>query len=393
MSIINLGTYPPKQCGIAHFSSDLRCSLENRQQVLVAAVSDQEYIYKYGPEVVININQQIRQDYLRAATYINQTHSIDLVVIQHEYGIYGGVDGEYILDFVKALHKPYIVITHTVLPRPFEHQKNILQTLCSYSSAVVCMTKNSARLLQEIYDIQKQKINIIGHGVPEFKPQQASILKQKYNLADKQVISTFGLIGPGKGLELGIEAIGKLTADYKDIIFLILGQTHPMLQKQEGEGYREMLKDKVKELNIGDQVSFVNHHLTDEELGEYLYLTDIYLSPYPNMEQAVSGTLTFAVGCGRAIVSTPYAHARELLADNRGLLSAGPDPEQLATLMRSILVDPELKETLQRNAYSIGKSMTWPQTGARYDSLIRDLLQDYNEEGEKVNYAGLQALN
>ena len=393
MSIINLGTYPPKQCGIAHFSSDLRHSLENRQQVLIAAVSDQEYKYKYGSEVVININQQTRQDYIRAATYINQSNSIDLVVIQHEYGIYGGVDGEYILDFVKILHKPYIIITHTVLPRPLEHQKNILQTLCRYSSAVVCMTNNSALLLQDIYGIQAQKINIIGHGVPEFRPQPSSLLKQKYHLTDKQVISTFGLIGPGKGLELGIEAIGKLTADYKDIIFLILGQTHPMLQRQEGERYREMLIAKVEELNIYDQVIFVNHHLSDEELGEYLYLTDIYLSPYPNMEQAVSGTLTFAVGCGRAIVSTPYAHARELLADNRGLLSAGPDPEQLATLMRSILDDPELKETLQRNAYAIGKTMTWPQTGVRYDNLIKNLLQDYQVESEKVNYAGLQALN
>lgn len=388
MNLINLGTYPPKQCGIATFSMDLRKSLlPVGHQVWVGAVSDQEHQYQYGPEVVIQIRQHDRSDYLRAAAQINSNTAIDLVIVQHEYGIYGGDAGLYILDLCNALNKPFLIITHTVLPHPSESRKQVLTDLARMAAGVVCMTELSARLLHNLYEVQPEKIYTIGHGVPDFSPKPSLELKRCYGLEGMNIISTFGLIGPGKGLELGIRAMAEVLREYPDCRYLILGQTHPMLRKTEGERYRRMLEDLVMELSIGQHVQFINRFLSDEELGNYLYLTDIYLSPYPNMDQAVSGTLTFAVGCGRAIVSTPYAHARELLSNHRGLLSAEPDAVELAHLIKAILGDTELKTALQNNAAKLGQTMSWKRVGQRYSRVMEDLITTNPQEGKRFHYA------
>ncbi len=391
MKIANLGTYPPKQCGIATFSMDLRNSLlVNNVEVDIIAISDESYQYDYPAEVQFNINQSQLEDYKAAADFINKRSDINGVIIQHEYGIFGGLSGNYVLEFVKQLRKPYLVVTHTVLPKPTEEQKSILNQLCLQASGIVCMTKQSSTLLSNLYGVNKTKIQIIGHGVPYFAPQSSQELKARYNLADKQVISTFGLIGPGKGLELGIRAMAEVAPAHPEAIFLILGQTHPMLKKAEGEKYREMLEDLIEELNLTQQVKFVNKFLTDEELGEYLYLTDIYLSPYPNLDQAVSGTLTFALGCGRAIVSTAYAYAAEVLKDNRGLLAKEPRPELLAELINSILQDDKLKNRLQKNAYELGKNWSWPNIGQKYAYFLASITPTINtEEDNKLQYARL----
>lgn len=388
MTIVNLGTYPPKQCGIATFSEDLRKSLMKAgHTVLVAAVSDPEYEYEYGPETIIEISQHQRPDYIRAASQINNNKAIDLVIIQHEYGIYGGLDGSYVLDFCEALCKPFIVVCHTVLPQPDDSHYQILVDLTEQAAAVICMTENSAALLQRVYQVPSAKINLITHGVPDFLPKSSWALKKSYGLQKKNVITTFGLIGPGKGLELGIRAVAEVVKDFPDCTYLILGQTHPMLQKSEGEQYRQMLEQLVFDLGITDHVRFVNRFLSDEELGDYLYLTDIYLSPYPNLDQAVSGTLTFAVGSGRAIVSTPYAHARELLSEGRGLLSSGTDYRELAQLMKSILADPQLKGRLQNNAGRLGYTMSWTQVGRRYSQIVSQIVKHSHTEGKKIHYA------
>jgi len=389
MTVVNLGTYPPKQCGIATFSQDLRRSLMKAgHTVLVAAVSDHEYEYQYPSEVIIEIGQHQKQDYLQAASLINSHNAVDLVIIQHEYGIYGGPSGSYLLDFCRALDKPFMVVTHTVLPSPEELRYKLLAELTQQAAAVVCMTQNSADLLQRVYHVPRSKINLISHGVPEFTPKSPSALKKKYGLQGQNVISTFGLIGPGKGLELGIRAIAEVVKEYRECTYLILGQTHPMLQKSEGERYRQMLEQLVLELDIAGNVKFVNRFLTDEELGEYLYLTDIYLSPYPNLDQAVSGTLSFAVGSGRAIVSTPYAHALELLAEERGLLASKPDYLELAQLIKSILADPALKTRLQNNARQLGHTLSWIQVGRRYSQVISEILKySQKAEGKKIHYA------
>lgn len=389
MTIVNLGTYPPKQCGIATFSQDLRNSIEQcGPKVEVLCISDSSTACQYGPEVKLVINQQEKQDYYRAAHYINKNPDVKLVIIQHEYGIFGGLDGEYILGLAKRLVKPYIVITHTVLPSPKRHPQSVLHQLCSGSAATVCMTKRSARLLTDIYAIPAHLIKVISHGVPPFSLNNPTELKQKYELQGKTVISTFGLLGPGKGLELGLKALVPVIKFCPDTLYLILGQTHPVLKTREGESYRLMLANLVNELGLQHHVRFVNKFLDDVELNDYLNLTDVYLSPYPNKDQAVSGTLAFAVGAGKAIVSTAYAYALEVLANGRGLLALEANPEQLAKLIGQIIANPDLKKSLETNAYQLGKTWSWPNIGRQYCSLFASLEQGKQEEAP-VNYARL----
>ena len=381
MNIVNLGTYPPKQCGIATFSNDLRNSLIiHGHRVQVIAISDDDSIYKYPPEVILEMKQQRLSDYAAAVACINQRPDIDLLIIQHEYGIFGGEDGEYIQAMVKQLRKPYILITHTVLPVPSKRQKQILNDLCQRAAGIVCMTRLSAELLIELYEAPRELITVIAHGVPEFKRYPQSRLKAKYGLTDCPVVSTFGLIGPGKGLELGIQAVAEVIPRHPEVRYLILGQTHPMLQKYEGERYRQKLTELVDKLQISDNVIFVNKFLSDKELGEYLYMTDIYLSPYPNMDQAVSGTMAFAMGCGRAIVSTPYAYAREALDEGRGLLAKSADPHELAQLMEQVLDDQGLEKKLQKKALELGEGWTWPNVGQQYSRFFRQILNSAEKE-------------
>ena len=389
MNIVNLGTYPPKQCGIATFSNDLRNSLIiHGHRVQAIAISDEDSIYKYPQEVILEMRQQRLSDYATAVNCINQRPDIDLLIIQHEYGIFGGEDGEYIQAMVKQLHKPFILITHTVLPVPSKRQKQILNDLCQRAAGIVCMTRLSAELLIELYEAPPELITVIAHGVPEFKRYPQSRLKSKYGLSGCPVVSTFGLIGPGKGLELGIQAVAELIPRHPEVRYLILGQTHPMLQKSEGERYRQKLTELVDKLQISDNVIFVNKFLSDKELGEYLYMTDIYLSPYPNMDQAVSGTMAFAMGCGRAVVSTPYAYAREALNEGRGLLSDSADPHQLAELVERILNDHGLQKKLQKKALELGEGWTWPNVGKQYSRFFRQILNSAGEESRPL-YAEL----
>lgn len=374
MTILNVGTYPPKQCGIATFSMDLCNSLIiNKHAVQILAVSDGTFRYKYPPEVVMNINQNREADYVKAARFINHNKDIDAVVIQHEYGIYGGRDGEYILQLTGSVHKPVLVICHTVLPRPSKHQKQVLCSLCQHAGAIIAMTRNSATLLANLYEAPAEFISIIAHGVPEFKKQDSDVLKRKHHLEDRLIVSTFGLIGPGKGLEIGIRAIARAVQSHPRITYLILGQTHPMLRNSQGENYRNMLEALVAELGLEDNVLFVNKYLSNNELGEYLYLTDVYLSPYPNRDQAVSGTMAFALGCGRAIVSTPYAYACEMLNGGRGLLSRGTQPEEIASLITQIFNDDNLKRNLQEKARELGETWFWPQIGRQYSKVFANL--------------------
>ena len=388
MTIVNIGTYPPKQCGIATFSKDLYKSLLLQDNnVKIMAVFDSDFKYRYDNEVVFKIRQDKKRDYIKAAHTINNTANIDIVIIQHEYGIYGGQDGDLIIEFIKMLNKPYIVVTHTVLPNPTRNQKLVLSKLCSGASRVVCMTKRSKNLLNELYGILPSSVQVISHGVPDFKKQPQAELKEKYGLTGKTIISTFGLIGPGKGIELGIKALAAIIEEFPLAHYLILGKTHPMLQKYEGEKYRDMLENLVSSLQIENNVHFINKFLSDAELGEYLYLTDVYLSPYPNKDQAVSGTLAFAVGCGRAIVSTPYSYAAEVLADGQGLLAAEAEPELLAELIKQILSNPELKSSLMKKAHELGETWNWPNIGKSYTNLINNILT--LQEEKRFKYVGL----
>lgn len=391
MYIVNIGTYPPKQCGIATFSMDLRRSLVlNGNSVSIISISDETHEYVYPPEVIFNIRQHHKSDYLKAAQLINASQRIDLVIIQHEYGIYGSQDGELIMDLVKLLRRPYVLVTHTVLPQPSKYQKQILNYLCHRAAGIVCMTHRSANMLADLYEAPREVTSVIAHGVPVFPVQTSAKLKERFHFEDREIISTFGLIGPGKGLELGIRAMQEVCQEFPQAHYLILGQTHPMLKKLEGERYRDMLEKLVDDLGLEQNISFVNRFLSDQELGEYLYLTDIYLSPYPNRDQAVSGTLAFAMGCGRAVVSTSYSYALEVLGQGRGLIASNPEPKELASLVLSILKDTDLKQRLQTAAFSKGKSWTWPNVGKEYTRFFQRIIDNtlLNEE-KGVSYAKL----
>ncbi|HHV35358.1 MAG TPA: glycosyltransferase [Syntrophomonadaceae bacterium] len=375
MNFVNVSTYYPRQCGLASFSQDLRDSLVKAgHKVWIAAISDKPYTY--SAEVYCDIQQDAKEDYVAAARLINNSPHIQMVILQHEYGIFGGRDGEFVIDFVTHLEKPFLLVTHTVLPRPMPGQRVILQILARQAAAVISMSRRSAHLLEKVYGVPEEKIALIPHGVPAFERKDREALKMLYGYTGRQVITTFGLIGPSKGLEIGIEAVKRLVDKHPDVLYIIAGKTHPVLLEKEGESYREGLIEMCADMGLDKHVQFVNHFLEVEELGDYLYMTDVYLSPYPNRDQAVSGTLAYAVGCGRAIVSTPYEYALDVLKKQRmGLVAPEAAPGTLSKLMGKVLSKQSLKMSLEKKASSYGETIRWPGVAVRYADLAREVVK------------------
>ncbi|MBZ0099529.1 MAG: glycosyltransferase, partial [Taibaiella sp.] len=315
-----LSTYPPQECGLATFTRDLVTAMGGIgiNDTEVIAVSDTDGL-SYDSKVTAGIRKNYRGDYVKAALRLNASN-VDLLMVEHEYGIFGGDRGEYLLDLVDNLEIPVVTTLHTILSEPDTKQRSIINALGKKSEKIITMAGNTKQLLQTIYGVDPWKIDVIHHGVPKIIIESKETLKKKYGCQNKQVISTFGLIGPGKGLEYGIEAISKIIGDKSDILYLILGQTHPAL-KEEGAGYRNKLEELVKKLELDDNVRFINKYLSVDEIIQYLQLSDIYMTPYTGKDQAVSGTLAYAVGYGKAIVSTPYLYAKEMLSEGRGMLA------------------------------------------------------------------------
>jgi len=375
LNIAFLSTYPPRECGLATFTQDLVRELDrvaslNRPKVI--AVSDNDY--NYGSRVVMELRQRDRESYIKTAKAINDS-SIELLVIEHEYGIFGGEAGEYILDIANNLNIPIITTLHTVLSCPSEKQREILRALGEKSEKIVTMAKNSKELLESVYGIASDKIEVIHHGVPHRVLEPREKLKEKNGLSGRFVISTFGLLSPGKGLEYGIEAIARVVKEYKNVVYLILGQTHPCVKRESGEVYREKLMEMVDKLGIKEHVRFVDKYLTKDEIIQYLQLSDIYMTPYLGKEQAVSGTLAYAVGCGRVIVSTPYSYAKEMLSEGRGLLAEFGDPDSLAREIIYVMENPEAKREMEEKTLSVGRTMTWENVANHYAKLFTNTLE------------------
>ncbi|HOP71617.1 MAG TPA: glycosyltransferase family 4 protein [Thermoclostridium caenicola] len=370
-----LSTYPPRACGLATFTQDLVRELDKvglLRKPRVIAVSDDKY--SYSDRVMMELLQHDRDSYVSTADAINHS-DIELLVIEHEYGIFGGKSGEYILDLVDRLQIPFITTLHTVLPKPTRKQKEILKKLCEKSARIVTMASNTVPILEKVYHIDPSKVEVIHHGVPYRIVPTREKLKEKHGLSGRNVVSTFGLISPGKGLEYGIEAIAKVAKTHKDIIYLILGQTHPCIRKKSGETYRKKLIKLVDKYGINDHVRFVDKYLTKDEIIQYLQMSDIYMTPYLGKDQAVSGTLAYAVGYGRVIVSTPYSYAKEMLAEGRGLLAEFRDAESLARQIRYVLDHPEAKKEMEQKTLNLGRTMMWPNVANQYTSLIIDTIE------------------
>lgn len=338
----------------------------------VIAISDQPG-YSYGPEVIGEIRQDCPTDYRGAADYLNRTR-IPVVNLHHEYGIFGGEYGSYVLEFSERLERPLVVTLHTILSEPLPDHCRIIQGLANTARALVVMTECGRELLASRYGVDPRLVHVIPHGVPAVRAWNRREIRRRLGLAGREVLCTFGLINPGKGIEFMLHALPGVVTRHPRIIYLVLGQTHPVVKRLYGEAYREHLNQLAVQLGIDAHVRFVDTYLSEAELTDYLLATDVYVTPYLGADQIVSGTLAYAVGLGKAIVSTPYLYAQELLGQRRGLLVPFRDPEALENALNRILDSAHLRYLLQKRALSLGITMTWPRVGARYASLFREVM-------------------
>lgn len=373
-----VGNYLPRLCGIATFTSDLSEALAhklpNPENVIVIAMDDIEEGYNYPERVKFEIRENIIKDYINAADFLN-LNQIDTVILQHEYGIFGGKDGINIIHMLKNLKIPTIITLHTVLSKPSDEQRAIIQEMAKYSQKFVVMAHKAKKILNTIYKIPDSMISIISHGIPDIPFVDPIFYKDKFGLEHKRVILTFGLIGPSKGIEYMIEALPKIIEKHDNVIYIILGVTHPGLLRTHGEEYRHLLQMKVKNLGLEDYVQFHNKFVDLETLTEYLIATDIYMTPYLSKEQITSGTLAYAVGAGNAVVSTPYLYAEELLASGRGRLVPFRDSESISKEINELLTNEHKRNTIRKKAYLHGRSMVWKEVAERYLNVVSEVFE------------------
>jgi len=371
MKFAYIGTYPPRQCGIGTFTKNLLSSMVNyvetdgkKHEAIVVAINDLNQNYEYPEEVKFTLRQEHQRDYIQAAKFINYSGS-DICILEHEYGIYGGESGVYILPLLHRLEIPLMVTLHTVVKNPSYIEKAILKEIGKMADLIVVMSQKAIRFLTDVYQIPFEKIVQLEHGVPDlqFNPE---LIKKEFNLENKKVLLTFGLISRNKGIETVIRALPQVVKKHPNTIYLILGRTHPSVIRHSGEEYRSYLKILVKTLNLENNVFFFNEFVNQKDLFRYLYATDIYITPYLNEAQITSGTLSYAVGTGAAVISTPYWHAQELLADGRGRLFDFNNFNQLAQILLELLDKPDVLKTLRKKAYDYGRNITWPKIGQKY---------------------------
>jgi len=375
VKIAFLSTYPPRECGIATFTKSLVKIFEGlyvKNQVKILAISDSKK--QYSPRVIFDIDQFDPKSYVEAARAINKS-SIEVVVIQHEYGIFGGEDGKYILKFMENVNKPVIVNFHTALRDHSEHRKKLTQRIIDLSSAIVLMTNNSKKIMQETFHIEPSKIKIVPHGVPNVRFDEKKSSKEMLGFKDRKVLMTFGLINRGKGIENAIEAMAEIVKKHPEALYLIVGATHPTILKREGESYRRELEKLVEKYDLKSNIQFVNRYLDYDELVEYLKAADIYLAPQLNFKQAVSGTLSYAIGCGCAVVSSPTSHATGVLAQGRGVVVM-PESENISREVIKLLDSPKVMEVMAFKAYKYARDMVWPSAGLAHLKVIESYMFD-----------------
>jgi len=380
MKLAYIGTYPPRECGIGAFTNNLfnsmlvnKRSREKGYEGFVVALNDIDLTYKYPEEVKLTIRQERQEDYLDAVKFINLSGA-DLCILEHEFGILGGQSGVYILPLLHRLKVPLIVTLHTILKTPSYNEKAVLKEICKMAHKIVAMSHKAIEFLADIYNVPEEKIVFIEHGVPDIHFSQEKS-KREFKLESKKVLLTFGFIGRNKGIETVIKALPKVVEKHPDVFYIVLGKTHPNVLRHSGEEYRIFLMRLVKNLQLENHVLFLNEFIDEQYLFKYLYASDIYITPYLNEAQITSGTLSYAVGVGSAVISTPYWHAEELLAEGRGRLFDFNDSDKLASTLAGLLDNPEELNGLKRKAYDYGRSITWPKTGEKYVALAENILK------------------
>ncbi|NMA92240.1 MAG: glycosyltransferase [Firmicutes bacterium] len=387
LKVAFISTYPPRRCGIATYTYDLT---DNFRQLYndsnaddaggcfeLIALNNTPQGYDYGPEVSFHIREQHRGDYRQAAAFINISPA-DVVCLQHEFGIFGGEDGSHITYLLRALEKPVVTTFHTILAEPTAGQKKTLISICRYSTRVVVQAEKAVELLQEVYGIPRSKIVMIHHGAPDISFLDPSFYKEGFQAEGRMLLLTFGLLGPNKGIEYAIAALEKVAARFPEILYIVLGATHPEVKRRFGERYRRRLEQMVAEKRLQDNVTFYNEYVSLERLIEFLVATDIYLTPYVNKDQITSGTLAYALACGKAIISTPYWYARELLAEDRGCLVPFRDSETMAKALLTLVEDEELRNRMRKQSYQYGRQMIWREVVLKYAACFETALQSYS---------------
>ena len=373
-SVALIGSYLPRQCGIATFTADLAGAiLENKPAIdcSIVAMNDRAEGYEYPDEVKFQISQDNLSEYRLAANFLN-LRDPDAVCLQHEFGIFGGQRGSFIIELTRNLKVPLVTTFHTVLKDPLPEELKITTQLCEQSDRLVVMSERGTDFLRDIYQVPESKIALIHHGILDVPFLDPDPLKKKVAADDQIVILTFGLLSPGKGIEFMIDALPEIVGSHPEVLYLVVGATHPHSRAESGEDYRMSLHRRAKELGVGDNIVFHDRFLERDELLEIIRAADVYVTPYLNEAQIVSGTLAYAVGAGKAVVSTPYWYAQEMLAEGRGRLVPFSDSKALAHEINQLLDYPEERLKLRRAAYEYARPMVMKQMGYHYLQLFSE---------------------
>lgn len=363
-----VGDYFPRKCGIATFTQDLHHAVSDQFpdiECCVVPVDDIPGGYDYATEVRFQITEQDFDSYLRAADFLNFSNT-DVVCLQHEFGIFGGGSGSHVLGLLRDLRMPVVTTLHTVLADPNSDQRRIVEQLAEVSARLIVMSEKGKSLLQEVYRVDDSKIALIAHGIPDMPFVDPNFFKDKFGVEGKQVALTFGLLAPNKGIENALRAVPAILREFPNFVYIVLGATHPNLVRAQGEAYRLSLERLARDLGIQRNVAFYNRFVELRELTEFIGAADLYVTPYLNPAQITSGTLAYAFGCGKAVISTPYWHAQELLADDRGVLVPFADSAAIAREVCGLLRDDNRRHAMRKRAYMLGREMIWSNVAHLY---------------------------
>ncbi|MBU0760336.1 MAG: glycosyltransferase family 4 protein [Nanoarchaeota archaeon] len=370
-----MSSYPPRKCGIATFTRDLTEAVDfsSKFQTKILAIDDPSNHYEYPSKVLYHLKDYDYDQYIKIANHINDNASIKVVCIQHEFGIFCGEQSCHPLPFLDNLKKPAVITFHSVFPTPQDEIKKLVRAISKRVKNIVVMTNKAVEILRKDYEIETP-ISVIPHGIPEVNLESQFSYKRRINLSDKLILSSFGMVSPGKGYEYVIDSLPEVVKKFPNVLYLIVGATHPGVIEEEGESYRDFLIKKIKNLELEKNVAFHNEYVSTEKIIQYLKATDIYMSTSQNPEQITSGTLSYAMGCGRAVVSTPFPHAADIIKENNGLIVDYDKPEEFARAILCLLSNTEKRKAFELNNYNLTRQMTWKNVGKEYGNLMNSLV-------------------
>src|SRR2546429_4414907 len=372
--IAMIGNSLPRRCGIATFTTDLQRAITSARPGLecpIVAMTDHGQTYDYPASVALQIRDDSIEAYVRAAAVLNAGR-FDVACLQHEFGIFGGEAGGHILELLSRLPMPVVTTLHTVLAKPTAAQRAVMDRIVEASAKIVVMANKGRELLRSVYRVPDEKIEVIAHGIPDFPYVDPDAAKAKLGFSGRSVILTFGLLSPSKGVEVMIDAMPSILKRRPDAVYVVLGATHPNLVRDQGEAYRESLTTRVRELGVENNVVFLDQFVDQAALLEFISMCDVYVTPYLNEAQMTSGTLAYSFGLGKAVVSTPYWHAKELLDDGRGILVPFGDAKALGAEIAGLLTNDVRRHSMRKRAYAASRSMTWAETAERYVSAFEN---------------------